>query len=97
MWTLEDAFDDENGSTKEERNSYVTAASQWILIQGDEIYTDVAKERSGLKKWRGWLEQLKAVADGKSGSKGVVFSKDTTELAGRASVAMEAIERQKAG
>lgn len=96
VWTLEHAFEKHKGSTNDERDAYVQAASQWILIQGDVAYAEVVKGKLARKTWRGWRERFADLAARKAGKDGFVCSQRTAELAGKAAVAMESLEREKA-
>lgn len=75
-----------------ERNAYVKAASQWLLLNGDAVFKDVPS-----KKWQRWHKQINVVACGKRNKEGYVYDEESVLLAGRASVAMDAIERGKIG
>jgi hypothetical protein len=49
------------------------------------------------RKGRRWHDRTTEVADGKWNKKPCAFDQDAVLMAGRASVAMDAIERRKAG
>ena len=95
--TIERALENVKKDTSQERNAFVKAASQWLLLQGDVVYAEVTDGRLSQKKWQGWHERLSAVAAGEAESRNVSFDPEAIELAGKAIVAMEALERQKAG
>ncbi|SMQ47085.1 unnamed protein product [Zymoseptoria tritici ST99CH_3D7] len=92
LWTLETALDTSKVVSQAERNAYVKAASNWLLLCGDEIHTGTTAQQ-----WRGWHNRLKQVSDGKWRNQACTYDEETVLLAGKAVVAMEAVERKKDG
>lgn len=92
-------FDAKRSDTQAARDAYAKAALQYLLIGGDAIYYEITEEedRKPYNKWQHWREQVSAIATGNSEDKTCTFSQDVVEMAGRAQVAMEAIERLKIG
>lgn len=109
IWVLQAALEEKRKLVGQEGEAYVMAASQWILIHGEQVYREaVAGGEPGpalpwksssqdltLRKWRHWREQLHAVASGKRDGKAFVFGRECKGLADRATEAMFALERKK--
>ncbi|KAM0696432.1 hypothetical protein Q7P36_003678 [Cladosporium allicinum] len=98
VWTIQDALDGANTLPEQKRNAYVKAASNWILLNGEAVYAEVAGGESvSTKKWSHWHDRIDEVADGTWNKRPCAYDDDTVLLAGRASVSMDAIERRKNG
>nr|POF06891.1 hypothetical protein CFP56_31515 [Quercus suber] len=97
IWACESAFETSDGNTSEERNAWVKAALQGLLLVGDGIYQEFTEDDRKLDQWSRWHEQVSAVAAVSVQDKNSAYSPDTILLAGRALVTMEAIERLKTG
>ena len=98
VWTIQDALDGTKTVLEQERNAYVKAASNWLLLNGGEaFYAEIAGGESMSKEWRRWHDRINEVADGKWNKMPCAFDEDTVLIASRASVAMDAIERRKTG
>jgi hypothetical protein len=98
VWTIQDALDGAKTVPEQERNAYVKAASNWILLNGEAVYAEVAGGESvSTKEWRHWHDRIDEVADGTWNKRPCAYDDDTVLLAGRASVSMDAIERRKTG
>jgi hypothetical protein len=97
VWTIQDALDGVKAVPEQERNAYVKAASNWLLLNGEAIYAELTGGESVSKEWRGWHDRVNDVADGKWNKRPCTFDEGAVLLAGWASVAMDAIERRKTG
>jgi hypothetical protein len=98
VWTIQDSLDVTKSVSEQERNAYVKAASNWLLLTGEAVHAEIAEGESvSRKEWRRWRDCVDEVADGKWNKKPCTFDEDAMLLAGRASVAMDAIERRKTG
>lgn len=95
--TLGDAFDRKLGETQEQREAYVTAALQYILLSGDIIYEDIRNYEKWKHSWPFWRNEVARLATGNLNDKRCLWSEEIVEMAGRALTAMEGIERLKAG
>lgn len=96
---LEDAFQRKLGKSQEQREAYVTAALQYLLLNGDIIYEVIRNdERERWKhSWPSWRNEVARLADRNLNDKRCLWSQEIVEMAGRALTAMEGIERLKAG
>lgn len=95
--TCEDALGDPKNVDDSEREAYVMAACQWILIIGDKVYRDVLdrpemKISPTPKQWRKWREELQKAASEEGSSTYAGLQDEATLLAGRAAEEMRAIE-----
>jgi hypothetical protein len=98
VWTIQDALGGAKTVPGRERDAYVKVASNWLLLTGEAVHAEIADgELVSSKEWRRWRDRVYEVADGKWNKKPCTFDEDAVRLAGRASVAMEAIERRKTG
>ena len=97
LWTIQDALVGAKVVPEQERNAYVKAASNWLLLNGEAIYAELAGGESVSKEWRRWHDRINEVADEKWNKKPCAFDEDAVLMAGRASVAMDAMERRKTG
>jgi hypothetical protein len=68
-----------------------------MLHQGDEMYAQVTEGQLKWKQWMHWHESFEAVAAGKTEKQASAFSEETMQLADRAAVAMEELEKGKVG
>nr|POF22123.1 hypothetical protein CFP56_36210 [Quercus suber] len=96
IWTIQDAFERREGKSQVNRNAYVQAALQYLVIVGDQIFQEVIEKRDS-NEWDSWYKQVGAVAAQESDDKSCVYDQDVVQLAGRAMVVMEAIQRLKTG
>jgi hypothetical protein len=76
-----------------ERDAWIQAAAQWMLHQGGEMYAQVTEGQLKSKQWTHWHESFEAVAAGKTEKQARAYSEETMQLAGRAAVAMAALEK----
>ena len=98
VWTIQDALDGTKTAPEQERNAYVMAASNWLLLNGEAVYAEIEGGGSvSTKEWRRWHDSIDEVADGTWNKRPCAHDGDTVLLAGRASAAMDAIERRKTG
>jgi hypothetical protein len=98
VWTLQDALDGAKTVPEQERNAYVKAASNWLLLNGEAVYAETKGGGSvSTKEWRRWHDRINEAADGTWNKRPYAYDEDTVLVAGRASVAMDAIERRKTG
>jgi hypothetical protein len=98
VWTLQHALDGAKTVPEQEHNAYVKAASNWLLLNGEAVHAEITGGGSVSKKeWRRWHDRIDEIADGKWNGRLCVYDGDAVLLAGRASVAMDAIERRKTG
>jgi hypothetical protein len=98
VWTLQDALDGTKTVSEQERNAYVKAASNWLLLVGEAVYAEIEDGGSvSTREWRRWHDSIDEVADGTWNKRPCAYDDDTVILAGRASVSMDAIERRKTG
>ena len=97
VWTIQDALDGAKPVNEQERNAYVKAACHWLLLNGEAIYAEIASGGPVSTEWRRWHDRINEVADGKWNKGPCAYDEDTVIVAGRASVAMDAIERRKTG
>ncbi|KAK5162795.1 uncharacterized protein LTR77_011167 [Saxophila tyrrhenica] len=107
QWTLQMAFEDrkKESMTPLYLEAYVMAASQWIVIYGEEIYRDAVAGGQGwffkksstdltLKHWRRWKKDFRGVAGGKSRG-GIDSGEECKRLAASAAEAMDELELKK--
>jgi len=97
VWTIQDALDGAKKVSEQERNAYVKATSNWLLLNGEAVYTEIASDGSKSKEWRHWHDRLNEVANGTWNKRPCVYDEGTLLMAGRASVAMDAIELRRTG
>jgi hypothetical protein len=95
--TLDDAFQKKLGKSQEQREAYVTAALQYLLLNGDMIYEDVKDDERWKHSWPCWRNEVTRLAAGNLNDKRGLWSQEIVEMAGRALTAMDGIERLKAG
>lgn len=97
VWTIQDALDGAKSVPQRDRNAYVKAAANWLLLDGEAVYAEVAGDQAGWKEWRGWQDRFSEVVDGKWNGRPCAYDEDAVILAGRASVSMDAIQRLQTG
>jgi hypothetical protein len=98
VWTLQNALNGAKTVLEQERNAYVKAASNWLLLDGEAVYAETEGGGSvSMEEWKRWHDRIDEVAGGTWNKRHCVYEEDTVLWAGRASVAMDRIECQKAG
>jgi hypothetical protein len=98
VWTIQDALDGAKTVPEQERNAYVKAALNWLLLDGEAVYAETAGGGSvSTKEWRRWHDRIDEVASGTWNKRPYAYDDETVLVASRASVAMDATERQKTG
>jgi hypothetical protein len=95
--TLEDAFQKKLGKSQEQREAYITAALQYLLLNGDIIYEDIRNDERWKHSWPCWRNEVARLAARNLNDKRCLWSQEIVEMAGRTLTAMEGIERLKAG
>jgi hypothetical protein len=93
LGTLEDAFQKKLGKTQEQREAYVTAALQYLLLNGDIIYEAVKNEERWKCSWPCWRDEVARLAAGTPEGKTCSWSQEVVGMAASALTAMEGMLR----
>lgn len=104
VFTLRDAFDSKRSASDPGHEAYVTAAAQWMLHLGEQIYSEALKNGKGalfgesepwatLRQWRRWHDGFKKVSEGKANR----YAEDCRSRAGRAVDVMDSIKQKLGG
>ena len=95
--TLEDAFQRKFGKSQEQREAYVTAALQYLILNGDIIYEYIRNDEKWKHSWSCWRNEVARLAARNLNDERCLWSQEIVEMTGRALTAMEGIERLQAG